>query len=144
LGELLEGSSLDSRVRAKTKPEAERVGKYMIRLVLALERLSFLEPEGKVGYRYGQDAADPEAMNYLEFIARVTAHISDKGQVMVRYYSLYANAHRGKVRKAGRNPFALRMVEEELKPVPSKGWAAMIRKVYEVALMAAEEPTEYF
>jgi hypothetical protein len=116
----------------------------MIRLVLALERLSFLEPEGKVGYRYGQDAADPEAMNYLEFIARVTAHISDKGQVMVRYYSLYANAHRGKVRKAGRNPFALRMVEEELKPVPSKGWAAMIRKVYEVALMAAEEPTEYF
>jgi hypothetical protein len=51
---------------------------------------------------------------------------------MVRYYSLYANAHRGKVRKAGRNPFALRMVEEELKPVPSKGWAAMIRKVYEV------------
>jgi len=27
---------------------AERVGKYMIRPVLALERLSFLEPEGKV------------------------------------------------------------------------------------------------
>ena len=52
----------------------------------------------------------------------------NKGQVMVRYYSLYANAHRGKVRKAGRNPFALRMVEEELKPVPSKGWAALIRK----------------
>jgi len=24
------------------------------------------------------------------------------------------------------------MAEEELKPVPSKGWAAMIRKVYEV------------
>jgi hypothetical protein len=67
-------------------------------------------------------------MDYLEFIVRVTSHIPDKGQVMVRYYSLYANAHRGKVRKAGRNPFALRMVEEELKPVPSKGWAALIRK----------------
>jgi hypothetical protein len=26
----------------------------------------------------------------------------------------------------------LRIVGEELKPVPSKGWAAMIRKVYEV------------
>jgi len=24
------------------------------------------------------------------------------------------------------------MAEEELKPVPSKGWAAMIRKVYEI------------
>jgi hypothetical protein len=126
------GFNVHSRVRAKTKPEAERVGKYMIRPLLALERLTFLEPEGKVGYRYDQDGAERETMDYLEFIARVTSHIPDKGQVMVRYYSLYANAHRGKVRKAGRNPFALRMVEEELKPVPSKGWAAMIRKVYEV------------
>jgi hypothetical protein len=25
-------------------------------------------------------------MDYLEFIARVTSHIPDKGQVMVRYY----------------------------------------------------------
>ncbi|MCJ7589089.1 MAG: transposase [Candidatus Aminicenantes bacterium] len=45
------GFSVHSRVRANTKPEAERVGKYMIRTVLSLERLSFLEPEGKVGYR---------------------------------------------------------------------------------------------
>ena len=29
------------------------VGKYMIRPLLALERLSFLEPEGKVGYHWG-------------------------------------------------------------------------------------------
>jgi hypothetical protein len=41
-------------------------------------------------------------MDYLEFIARVTSHIPDKGQVMVRYYGLYANAHRGKVKKARR------------------------------------------
>jgi hypothetical protein len=58
-------------VRAKTKPEAERVGKYMIRPVLSMERLTFLETEGKVGYRYGQDSAEQEAMDYLEFIARV-------------------------------------------------------------------------
>jgi len=89
-------------VRAKTKPEAERVGKYMLRPVLALERLTFLEPEGKVGYRWGRDGAgqETEVMDYLEFIARVTAHIPDKGQVMVRYYGLYANAHRGKAKKA--------------------------------------------
>jgi hypothetical protein len=51
---------------------------------------------------------------------------------MVRYYGLYANAHRGKVKKAGLVPVALGMVEEELRRIPSKGWAAMIRKVYEV------------
>jgi len=47
------GFNVHSLVRTKTKPEAERVGKYMIRPVLALERLTFLESEGKVGYRYG-------------------------------------------------------------------------------------------
>jgi len=51
---------------------------------------------------------------------------------MVRYYGLYANAHRGKVRKADRVPLLLGMIEEEPKPITSKGWAEMIRKVYEV------------
>jgi len=41
------GFSVHSLVRATTKPEAERVGKYMIRPLLSLERLSFVEPEGK-------------------------------------------------------------------------------------------------
>jgi hypothetical protein len=71
-------------------------------------------------------------MDYLEFIARVTSHIPDKDQVMVRYYGLYANAHRGKVKKASLSPPALRMVEEDIRRISSKGWAAMIRKVYEV------------
>jgi len=53
---------------------------------------------GKVGYRHGEKGAELETMYYLEFIARVTSHIPDKGQVMVRYDGLSANAHRGKVR----------------------------------------------
>jgi len=66
------------------------------------------------------------------FIASVTSQIPDKGQVTVRYYGLSANAHRETLRKAVVSPLTLRMSEEELKPVPSKGWAVMIRKVYEV------------
>jgi hypothetical protein len=46
-------------------------------------------------------------MDYLEFIARVTLHIPDKGQVMVRDYGLYANARRGKVKKASLSPLVL-------------------------------------
>jgi hypothetical protein len=34
-------------------------------------------------------------MDSLEFIARVTSHIPDKGQVMVGYYGLYAAEERG-------------------------------------------------
>ena len=73
----------------------------------------------------------------------MTSHIPDKGQVMVRCYGLYANVHRGRVGKASLSPSALRMVEDDLKRIPSKGWAEMIRKVYEVALMAAEENADY-
>ena len=81
-------------------------------------------------YRWGRDGPgqETEVINYLEFIARVTSHIPDKGQFMVRYYGLYANAHRGKVKKASLSPSVFRIVEEELRRLPSKGWAALIRK----------------
>ena len=39
----IRGKAFASRVRAKTKAEAERVGKYMVRPALALERLLFLK-----------------------------------------------------------------------------------------------------
>ncbi len=71
-------------------------------------------------------------MDYLKFIARVTSRIPNKGQVTVRYYGLYANAHQGKVRKASLGAFPLWMAEEEIRPIPAKGWAEMIRKVYKV------------
>ena len=71
-------------------------------------------------------------MDYLEFVARVTSHIPDKGQVMVRYYGSYANAHRGKMRKTGHDPLHPPIIEDEASFIPSRGWAEMIRKVYEI------------
>ncbi len=126
------GFNVHTDVRATRKDETERVGKYMIRPILSLKRLSFDETEGKVSYQYGKGRAEEEQMDYLEFIARVTSHIPDKGQVMIRYYGIYSNAHRGKRRKAqeAENPFLL--IEQEEPFVPSRGWAEMIRKVYEI------------
>jgi hypothetical protein len=126
------GFSVHSKVRAQTRQEAEQVGKYIIRSLLSLERLSFSEKEDKVCYRYGEEAEELERMDYLEFIARTTSHIPDKSQVMIRYSGLYANAHRGKIKKAILAAFPLRIVEDKLRRIPSKGWAEMIRKVYEV------------
>ncbi len=45
------GFNVHSPVRAKTKPEAERVGKYMTRPVHSLERIPLLEPEAKISFR---------------------------------------------------------------------------------------------
>jgi hypothetical protein len=125
------GFHVHSKVRATSKQEAERVGKYMIRPILSLKRLSFDQAQGQVIYQYGKHSTDSEHIDYLEFIARVTSHIPDKGQVMIRYYGLYANAHRGKINKAGVSPSYPLIIEEEKKGVSSKGWAEMIRKVYE-------------
>ena len=126
------GFSVHSKVKARSKEEAERVGKYMIRPLLTLDRLSFSEKEGKVCYRYGKEGEEVELMDYPEFIARVTSHIPDKGQVMIRYFGLYANAHRGKRRKSEEAAGKLVIIEEECPRIPCRGWAEMIRKVYEV------------
>ncbi len=82
------GFNVHTKVRTTTKREAERVGKYMIKPLLSLKRLSIDKAEGKVCYQYGKDSSELEQMDYLEFIARVTSHIPDKGQVMIRYYEM--------------------------------------------------------
>ena len=51
---------------------------------------------------------------------------------MVRYYGLYSNAHRGKMRKTQEEAVPFLIIEQEEPFVPSKGWAEMIRKIYEV------------
>ena len=78
-------------------------------------------------------------MDYLEFITRVTSHIPDKGQVMIRYYGLYSNAHRGRKRKAENDSLHPPIIKEELPYVPRKGWAEMIRKVYEIDPLVCPE-----
>ena len=62
----------------------------------------------------------------------MTSHIPDKGRVTLRYYGLYSNAHRGKMRKAGVDPSHPPIINDEVSFVPSNGWAEMIRKVFEV------------
>ena len=64
----------------------------MIRPLLSSKRLFFDETAGKVHYQNSRHGSQEETMDYLEFIARVTSHIPDKGQVMIRYYGLYSNA----------------------------------------------------
>ncbi|MDI6698291.1 MAG: transposase [Candidatus Saccharicenans sp.] len=95
----------------------------MIRPLLSLERLSLDQRTGQVCYRYGKEAKEVKRMDYLEFIAQVCSHIPEKGQVTLRYYGLYANAHRGKVKKACLGLFPLPIVEDKLRPLPTKGWA---------------------
>jgi len=51
------GFNVHSQVRAQTKREAERVGKYMIRPLLSLKRLFFDETKGKVRFQYSRQGS---------------------------------------------------------------------------------------
>jgi len=70
------GFSVHSKVRAQARKEAERVGKYMIRPPLSLERLSFSEKEDKVSYllinhlklSFVADRPPPPQIAYQEFL----------------------------------------------------------------------------
>ncbi len=65
------------------------------------------------GMIFFKSRSHEEHIDYLEFIARVTSHIPDKGQVMIRYYGLYFNAHRGKKRKENEDSALPSVIEEE-------------------------------
>ena len=97
------------------KEDAVRVGLYIVRAPASASRLqltddgllkyvakgfvpndrcdSLFEPEGKI-------------FDSLEWIAKVTSHIPEKGAQLVHYYGAYSNAHRGKKAKSAASEVA--------------------------------------
>jgi hypothetical protein len=47
---------------------------------------------------------------------------------MIRYYGLYFNVHRGKVRKTQEKANPYLILEEDEPLIPPKGWAEMIKR----------------
>ncbi|MCD6516074.1 MAG: transposase [Candidatus Aminicenantes bacterium] len=97
------GFNVHSKVRTESKEDTERVGKYMIRPILSLKRLSL--HEGQVLYQYGNHSSERESMDC-------------------------PCGGRGKMRKKESDPLCPLVFEDEDPFIPSKGWAEMIKKVY--------------
>ena len=116
---------------------ALRLARYCARNPVALERLTY-EPDTVVRYRSDKTdgpTAGTETVDPLEFLARVTAHILDKHQVMTRYSGWYANRVRGQRRRAGTDGGATVVVApRERVPLreAQRRWAELLRRIYEV------------
>ncbi len=85
------------------QPGHERLARYCARCPVSLERLEYDRESGTVSYTSDKregPTAGRHTFEAVEFIARLVAHIPDKGQVMQRYYGYYANRTRGERRKA--------------------------------------------
>ena len=72
----------------------------------------------------------------LEFLARLTSHIPNKGQVLQRYYGFYSSRQRGKRRKANgdaaEEPLTMVEPEPEALRKAKRRWAELLRRILEV------------
>ena len=70
----------------------------------------------------------------LEFLARVVDHIPGPSQQTVRYWGFYANAARGKRRKAATTASQAprRQEDDEFTRRSRLSWAKLIRRLHEV------------
>ena len=87
------------RVPEDDRAFATRLARYCARNPVALERLTYDHAAEAVTYRSDKSkgpTAGTETADPLEFLARVLAHIPDKGHVTTRYYGWYANRPRGR------------------------------------------------
>jgi AcrR family transcriptional regulator len=71
----------------------------------------------------------------LEFLARLTAHIPNKHQVMTRYYGYYANRVRGARKRLGAAPQEPPPVAEPVSLAlreARRRWAELLQQIFEV------------
>ena len=80
--------------------------------------------------------AGSETTDALEFLARLTSHIPNKGQVLQRYYGFYSSRQRGKRRKANGDAVEEPLVMVDPKPEAirkaKRRWAELLRRIFEV------------
>ncbi|MEK7667130.1 MAG: transposase [Gemmatimonadota bacterium] len=128
-------------VGAEDRPCALRLARYCARNPLALGRLTYDPATEQLTYR--SDTADgptagTQALDPLEFLARLLTHIPDPGQVMTRYYGWYASRTRGMRRRqaaggvAAEEPVAITDPADWSLRAARYRWAELLRRIFEV------------
>jgi hypothetical protein len=135
------GFSINGAVQAENREEAVRLGRYMIRCPLVLDRLEWDDQKGEVIYharprRKATPYGSVARWDILDFIARLIQHIPDTCESLLRYWGFYSNAARGKRRRARATSGASQEGEathrEERGRRRRISWARLLKKVYEV------------
>jgi hypothetical protein len=131
----------------QTTEEVVKVGYYIIRPPASASRVKadgglvkYLARSGETAC-YDASLFDPPGDNfdYLEWIARLTCHVPDKGFKALRYCGFYSNRSRGAARRTAPAADTARAAErpEDSPPDrPSRAqWAALLKKIYECQAM---------
>ncbi len=138
------GFSIHGAVRAESRDEAARLGRYMIRCPLVLDRMEWDVDKSEVVYHVRpRRAARPYGTvahwDILDFIAHLTQHIPDTSEQLIRYWAFYSNATRGERRRA-RSPSGTSPDPNATSPPLQQdrerrrrtSWARLLKKVDEL------------
>lgn len=85
-------------IAPENKAALEDIGAYLVRAPLSLEKLVYLDEKQAVLYRSKMNPGlgrNFEALDPLEWLARMTDHIPDPGKHRTLLYGAYANRTRG-------------------------------------------------
>jgi hypothetical protein len=110
----------------------EDVASYLVKAPLSLKKLVYLDGQKAVLYRSKMNPAlgrNFEAMDPLEWLARLGDHIPDPGKHRTLAYGHYANRARG-ARAKEKAPLEGGPAETPKKRRCSPNWARLISKVY--------------
>jgi hypothetical protein len=82
----------------------ERLAQYIVRTPISLERMNYIkESSSSTGHALityqGKTTEAEKTFTALDFLARLTSHIPNKGEQIVRYYGYYSNKSRGMRKK---------------------------------------------
>jgi hypothetical protein len=106
---------------------------YLVRNPLSLKKLVYLDGQQAVLYRSKLNpflGRNFEALDPLEWLARMSDHIPDPGQHRTLFYGEYANRVRGARQLPEPDPAMARAEPPRRRCSPS--WARLIAKVYQV------------
>jgi hypothetical protein len=120
------------RIAAEDKQHLEDIAAYLVRNPLSLKKLVYLDGQA-VLYRSKLNpllGRNFEAMDPLEWLARMSDHIPDPGQHRTLFYGECANRVRGERHplEAEEGPAAAEPPRKRCSP----RWARLIAKVYQL------------
>ena len=121
------------RIAPTDKLRLEDTVAYLVRNPLSLKKLVYLDGSKAVLYRSRMNPSlgrNFEAMDSLEWLARMSDHIPDPGQHRTLFYAEYSNRARGSAPPDDREGQAGQAPEPRKRCSPT--WARLIAKVYQV------------
>jgi hypothetical protein len=115
------------------KQHPEDTAAYLVRNPLSLKKLVYLDGERALIYRSRMNPSlgrNFEALDPLEWLARLSDHIPDPGQHRTLFYGEYSNRVRGSGHPDDREAQARQAPEPRKRCSPT--WARLIARVYQV------------